>query len=72
MPAASGGGGGALAAAGSPSTKVIDAHLAVQATIRSYQVRERNSGLTSFCIQLFNFRLDRFAAISQPRSTLST
>ncbi len=43
MPAASGGGGGALAAAGSPSTKVIDAHLAVQATIRSYQVRKKRN-----------------------------
>ena len=40
MPAASSAPGAAVAGSKvSPSTKVIDAHLAVQATIRSYQVR---------------------------------
>jgi hypothetical protein len=31
---------GAMGVAGKPSSKVIDAHLAVQTTIRSYQVMQ--------------------------------
>jgi 2-oxoglutarate dehydrogenase E1 component len=45
------------AAVGAPSSKVIDAHLAVQATIRSYQVRGHLAAQTD-PLHISNMTLD--------------
>ena len=58
------------AGAAQPSSKVIDAHLAVQATIRSYQVGFLVVFIETFSVKWYDTVLDlRFGDTWPPRQT---